>query len=106
MLPYSASETPPPPTPPPGKRPDGVGPRLEGLDSADIEANRAIELQRPAAGCRLGAAEHDADLLAQLVGEDERGVGAVGRPGRLAQRLAHQPCLETDETVPHVALDL
>ena len=53
-----------------------------------------------------GRAEHDADLLAQLVDEDRDGVGLVEVGGELAQRLAHQPGLEADVGVAHLALDL
>ena len=45
---------------------------LQRLDAADVEAHRRVELQRAAARGRLGVAEHDADLLAQLVREDRR----------------------------------
>ena len=41
---------------------------LDGLDAADVQPHRGVELQGVAAGGRLRVAEHDADLLAQLVG--------------------------------------
>ncbi len=63
---------------------------LERTDAADIEADRGIELQRLAARRGLGAAEHDADLHADLVDEDHQRVGLGDRGGELAQRLAHQ----------------
>ena len=65
-----------------------------------------VELERATAGRRLRVAEHDADLLAQLVREDERGVRARDGAGQLAQRLAHEPGLDADERVAHLALDL
>src|SRR2546428_7248895 len=40
---------------------------LDGLDPADVEPDRGVELQRVPAGGRLGVAEHDADLHADLV---------------------------------------
>src|SRR5581483_6332633 len=55
---------------------------------------------------RLGVAEHDADLLAQLVREEADRVRAVERAGELPQRLAHEPRLEADVRVAHLALDL
>ena len=79
---------------------------LERLDAADVEPDRGVELERAAAGRRLGVAEHDADLLAQLVREEADRVGAVERAGELAERLAHQPRLEADVAVAHLALDL
>ena len=90
----------------PGAGADRIGPGLEGLDAADVHAHAGVELQRAATGRRLGVAEHDADLLAQLVREDERGLAAVDRAGQLAQGLAHQAGLQADEGVAHVAFDL
>src|SRR5450759_4418994 len=46
---------------------DDVGPLLDRIDATDVDADRCVELQRAAAGGGLRAAEHDADLLAQLV---------------------------------------
>src|SRR4029453_14149176 len=40
---------------------------LDGLDAADVEPDRRVELERPPAGGGLGRPEHHADLLAQLV---------------------------------------
>ena len=85
---------------------DRVRAALDRLDAADVEPDAGVELERAAAGRRLGIAEHHADLLAQLVGEDERGVRAAHRAGELAQRLAHEPGLDADERVAHLALDL
>ena len=85
---------------------DGLGALLERLDAADVEPHRRVELERTAAGGGLGRAEHHADLLAQLVGEDADRAGAVEVTGELAQRLAHQAGLQADERVAHLALDL
>ena len=85
---------------------DHVGAVLQGLDAADVETHRRVELQRPAARRGLGRAEHDADLLAQLVDEDGDGAGLVEVAGELAQRLAHEAGLEADVAVAHLALDL
>ena len=85
---------------------DRLGAGLDRLDAPDVEPDRGVELQRPAARRRLRVAEHDPDLLAQLVGEDERGVRARDRAGQLAQRLAHQPGLDAHEAVAHLAFDL
>ncbi len=79
---------------------------LQRLDAADVEPHRRVEAQRAAARCRLRVAEHDADLLAQLVREEADRVRAVERAGELAQRLAHEPRLQADVRVAHLALDL
>jgi hypothetical protein len=79
---------------------------LDVLDAADLQALRRVELQRQAAGRRLGVAEHDADLVADLVDEDER-AAALRHGGReLAQRLRHQARLQAHVGVAHLALDL
>ena len=78
---------------------------FDRADATDVEAHRRVELERVAARRRLGAAEHDADLHADLVDEDDEAVRARDRAGELAERLAHQACLEPDVVVAHVALD-
>jgi hypothetical protein len=85
---------------------DDVVTGFDGLDAADVQAHGGVELEGVAAGGRLGVAEHDADLLAQLVGEDDDGVGLLDGPGELAQRLAHEAGLQADVAVAHLALDL
>ena len=66
----------------------------------------AVEFQRPAAGGDFGVADEHADLFAELVEEDEGGLGARDDGGQLAQRLAHQPCLQAHVAVAHVAFQL
>ena len=90
----------------PGPVADHLGAVLERLDPADVQPDRRVELQRLAAGGGLGRAEHHADLLAQLVDEDRRGLGLAEGAGDLAQRLGHQPGLQADVAVAHLALDL
>ena len=85
---------------------DRLGALLEGLDAADVEALRRVELERAAARLRLGRAEGDADLLADLVREQADGVGAVEVAGELSHRLGHHPRLEADRLVAHLALEL
>src|SRR5207248_6063218 len=63
---------------------DRVLPLLDRLDAADVHADAGVELQRAAARGGLRVAEHHADLLAQLVGEDHGGLRAVDRAGQLA----------------------
>ena len=75
---------------------DRLGPLLEGLDAADVEPLRGVELQRPAARLGLRRAELDADLFADLVGEEADGVGAVEVAGQFAHRLRHQAGLQAD----------
>jgi hypothetical protein len=52
-----------------------------------------------------GRAEHDADLHADLVDEDDQRVGALDVGGQLAQGLAHQAGLQAGQLVAHLTLD-
>ena len=85
---------------------DRLGALLEGLDPAQVEPLRGVELQRPPARLRLRAAEADADLLADLVREQADGLRPVEVAGELAQRLRHQPRLEADLDLAHLPLEL
>src|SRR5579884_1130865 len=69
---------------------DRVLPILDGLDTADVAADRSVELEGVTTGGGLRVAEHDADLHAQLVDEDHGGARAADRAGQLTQRLAHE----------------
>ncbi len=84
----------------------GLDTVLQRLDPADVEAHGRVELERPASRRRLRVAEHDADLLAELVREEADRLGAVEGARELAQRLRHQPRLQADVGVAHLALDL
>src|SRR4051812_32314860 len=90
--------------------PDAVADRLDAflqrLDPADVEADRRVELERTAARRRLRVAEHDADLLAQLVREQADRVGAVQCARELAERLRHETSLQADVRIAHLTLDL
>src|SRR5215470_4144116 len=90
----------------PGTAADRVGAVLEGLDPAYIQPDRGVELERPPAGGGLRRPEHHADLFPQLVDEDRGGLRLVERAGELAQGLGHEPGLQADVAVPHLALDL
>src|SRR3954469_23141156 len=85
---------------------DRVGALLEGLDAADVQADRRVELQRATTGGDRGRAVDHTHLLAQLVDEDRRRAGVAEGTGDLAQRLAHQAGLQTDVAVAHLAHDL
>ena len=79
---------------------------LDAAGAADVQPHRGVELQRVAAGGGLGVAEHDADLHADLVDEDDHAVGLLDRGGELAQRLAHQPRLQAGQRIAHLAFEL
>src|SRR5438093_1090434 len=79
---------------------------LEGAEAADVEPHGGVELERVAARRGLGVAEHDADLHADLVDEDDDGPRLGDGPGQLAERLRHEPRLEAHLRIAHVALDL
>src|SRR5215216_900441 len=78
---------------------------LDGADAADVEADRGVKFQRVAAGGGFRRTVHHPDLHADLVDEDYHGVGLVDRGGELAQRLAHQPRLQSRQRIAHLALE-
>ena len=78
---------------------------LDLPDAANVDAHRRIKLQRVAAGGGFRVAEHDANLHANLVDEDDHRVGALDVGGQLAQRLAHQAGLQAGKLVAHVAFN-
>src|SRR5690606_40308859 len=82
-----------------------IGAVLDGLDATDVETDGGVELERTATRCGLRAAEHDPDLLTELVDEDGGGARLVQVAGELAQRLGHEPGLETDMGVAHLAFE-
>src|SRR5690606_34973160 len=79
---------------------------LDRLDAADVDAQAGVEAQGAPAGGRLWVAEHHADLLAKLVGEQDGAVRLLDRAGQLAERLAHQPRLKAHVAVAHFTLKL
>ena len=85
--------------------PDDFVTLLDAADTADINAHRGVELESVAAGSGFGAAEHDADLHANLVDEDHHAVGFLDGRSEFAQRLAHQPRLQAGQAVAHVPFD-
>src|SRR3989442_12273167 len=71
-----------------------------------MSRRRRVELERVAAGGGLGIPEQDPDLHADLVDEHDDRPRLGDRRGELAQRLRHEPGLETHLRLAHVALDL
>ena len=85
---------------------DRVGAVFEGLDATDVKAHGGVKLERLTPRSGFGAAEEYADLFAQLVDEDHRGLRAVQATRELAQRLRHEASLQADVAVTHLALNL
>src|SRR4030095_1303501 len=74
-------------------------------DAADVEAHRAVELERIATSGGFRVAEHDPDLHADLVDEDDHGVRTGDVAGELAQRLRHEARMQTHLRLAHLAFD-
>jgi len=68
-------------------------PLFDGFHPAQVNANRAVELQGPSARGDLRAAVGDSDFFPDLVDEDYRGSGAVDAAGQFALCLGHKPGL-------------
>ncbi len=69
-------------------------------------AHARVKLQRAAAGGGLRIAEHHADLFADLVDEDQAGIGLRDDAGELAHGLRHQARVHAHEAVAHLAVEL
>ena len=87
-------------------RADDLLPLLHRPDPPHVDPARAVELQGPAARGGLGAAEHHADLLADLVDEDQDGLRRRDRLRQLPQGLAHQARLDAHRAVADVPFQL
>ena len=79
---------------------------LDRLDAAHVQTHGGIELERLTAGGGFRVAEHHADLLAQLVCENDSGLGLVDCARKLAECLRHQAGLHTHAGIAHVTFDL
>ena len=74
--------------------------------AADFQPHARIELQRAATRRGLRIAEEHADLLSDLVDEDDDRMALGDRGRELTQRLGHEPGLHTRQGVAHVPFDL
>src|SRR5690606_29081094 len=63
-------------------------------NTADIEADGGVKLERISAGGGFRAAKHVADFHADLVNENNRAIGPLDVGGELAQGLAHETGLQ------------
>src|ERR1043166_4355431 len=78
---------------------------LDARDAADVDADRRVEFERAAARGGFRIAEHHADLLAQLVDEDQAGLALRDGAGEFSKRLGHQPRLQAHLRFAHLAFD-
>ena len=85
---------------------DHLGAVFQRLYAAHIDTDGGVVLQRQTAGGGLGVAVHDADLLTQLVYEDNGAVIFAYRTGQTAHGLRHQSRQRADDSVADLALKL
>ncbi len=83
-----------------------TGAILDHTDPAHINPHTGIELQSSATRCCLGAAEHNTNLLANLIGEQTSRLCLVNRCRQLPHRLAHEPGLGTHSGITHLPFQL
>src|SRR5207237_9040189 len=79
---------------------------LDCTDAANVETDGGVEFQRVAAARRLRIAEHDADLHANLIDEDDEAIRFRDGAGEFAQSLTHQPRLQPRQLVTHLTFEL
>ncbi len=85
---------------------DGLLAAGNRLNPPHIHPHRGVKLQCVTAGGRFGVAEHHTDLHSNLVDKDQAGLALADGAGEFSQCLAHQPCLEADMALAHLALKL
>src|ERR1019366_4614686 len=83
---------------------DGVS-VFNGSDTADVDAHGGVELEGASAGGGFRAAEHNANLFANLIYEDEAGAGFCDYAGELAEGLRHEACVKPHVIVAHFAFE-
>ena len=83
-----------------------LSPSFSVLTRRTSTRHERVELEGPAARRRFGAAEHHADLLADLVDEDHRGARFGDGPGELPHGLAHHAGLQADVRIADFAIEL
>ena len=76
---------------------------LDRADAADFHADGGVEFQRIAARGGFRIAEHDTDLEADLIEENQQRIGFGNGPSQLAERLRHQARMQPDMAIAHFA---
>src|SRR5439155_3327223 len=74
-------------------------------DAADIHAHGGVKLERVAASGGFGVAEHDTNFHANLVDEDDHGLGTRNSRRKFPQGLRHQSSLQSHMGVAHLTFD-
>ena len=74
-------------------------------DAADVDADGGVEFEGAAAGGGFRVAEHHADFLADLVGEDADGAGLGDERGELPHGGRHEAGLGADGGVANLAVE-
>ena len=75
---------------------------LDIAESAHIESERSVKLEGVSSCGHFWIAKGDVDFFAQLVDEDASGARFGERSRDFSQRLAHEPCLQSEFVVPHL----
>src|ERR1041384_6358883 len=78
---------------------------LDCANAANVQTKRRIEFKRATTGRGFGITKHHADLFANLVDEDEAGVGLRHDRGQFAQRLRHQASLKARQRIAHFTVE-
>src|SRR5688572_15059866 len=78
---------------------------LDAGNAANIDAHRRVELECAATGRRFRITEHNANLFAELIDEDQTGLRLRDRAGQFAQSLRHEARLKAHLRIAHFTLD-
>ena len=75
-------------------------------DAADVHTHGGEEFEGATAGLCLGAAKHDADFFADLIGKEDNALGFANGTCQAAHRLTHHAGLQADSCVAHLPVEL
>ena len=78
---------------------------FHGTNSPYIESYGGVKLQRITTRSGFGRAEHHTDFHSDLIDKNHHGVGLFYVASHFSQRLTHEPSLQSNMRVPHIALD-
>ena len=83
---------------------NGVGARLNGSDSSNVQSDRGVEFERITTACDLRASKHHTDLHSKLIDEQHGRMGFVDCCGELPHRLTHEARLSARGDISHVSI--
>ena len=79
---------------------------FQSFNPSYIHADSGIKFQRSAAGSCFWISEHNSDFFTDLIDKNSSTFGLGNDTGQLTQSLTHQPGLQANVRITHLAFDL